>query len=75
MVNELIGEVPNKAELLKKQLPGVGPYTAGAVASIAFNEPVAAVDGNVIRVMSRLRAVGSEVTTKVHSSEIDADNE
>ncbi|MCM1461322.1 MAG: A/G-specific adenine glycosylase [Bacteroides sp.] len=35
-------------------LPGVGEYTAGAIASIAFGEPRAAVDGNVIRVMSRL---------------------
>ncbi len=34
-------------------VPGFGPYTAGAVASIAFGEPVAAVDGNVIRVFSR----------------------
>ncbi len=34
-------------------LSGIGPYTAGAVASICFEEPVAAVDGNVIRVLSR----------------------
>lgn len=38
-------------ELLK--LPGIGPYTAGAIASIAYNERVAAVDGNVIRVYAR----------------------
>ena len=37
-------------------VPGVGPYTAAAVASIAFGEPVAAVDGNVIRVAARLAA-------------------
>ena len=35
-------------------LPGVGPYTAAAVASIAFGEPVACVDGNVVRILSRL---------------------
>jgi A/G-specific adenine glycosylase len=40
-----------------RQIPGVGPYTAAAVASIAFNDPAAAVDGNVIRVLSRLRAL------------------
>jgi A/G-specific adenine glycosylase len=40
----------NFAELIK--LPGIGPYT-GAIASIAFNEPVSAVDGNVLRVISR----------------------
>jgi len=34
-------------------LPGVGPYTAGAVASICFDQPVAAVDGNVLRVITR----------------------
>jgi A/G-specific adenine glycosylase len=44
-----------QAELLK--LPGVGAYTAGAVAAIAFDEPVAAVDGNVERVLARLYAV------------------
>ena len=47
------GEVPGTyAEL--RALPGVGEYTAGAVASIAFGEPVPAVDGNVRRVLSRL---------------------
>lgn len=35
------------------QLPGIGPYTGGAIASIAFNERVSAVDGNVLRVISR----------------------
>ncbi|TBH15916.1 A/G-specific adenine glycosylase [Thermus thermamylovorans] len=43
------------AELLK--LPGLGPYTAAAVASIAFGERVAAVDGNVRRVLSRVFAL------------------
>lgn len=43
-----------KHDLLK--LPGIGPYTASAVASIAFGEKVACVDGNVRRVLSRLRA-------------------
>ena len=37
-------------------LPGIGEYTAGAVMSIAFNKPVPAVDGNVLRVVSRLTA-------------------
>lgn len=36
------------------KLPGIGPYTAAAVCSIQFNEPVAVVDGNVIRVLVRL---------------------
>ena len=41
-----------RAELLK--LPGIGDYTAGAIASICFDEPVAAVDGNVLRVCARV---------------------
>ena len=36
-------------------LPGIGAYTAGAISSIAFSQPVAAVDGNVLRVLARLR--------------------
>ena len=44
---------PKSAEEWKK-LPGVGDYTAGAVASIAFEQPSPAVDGNVIRVLSRV---------------------
>jgi len=43
------------AHILK--LPGIGPYTAGAIASIAFHQPVPAVDGNVLRVFSRLFAL------------------
>lgn len=47
------GTLPRTAEELR-QLPGVGPYTAGAIASIAFNQPAAILDGNVARVLSRL---------------------
>lgn len=46
------GQMPTTAEELRT-LPGVGPYTAAAVASIAFGEPVACVDGNIRRVMAR----------------------
>jgi A/G-specific adenine glycosylase len=45
----------DEAELLR--LPGVGPYTAAAVAAIAFNAPTVAVDGNVERVVARLFAI------------------
>ena len=47
------GALPGSEEELRK-LPGFGPYTAGAVASIAFGQSVPAVDGNVARVLSRL---------------------
>ena len=53
VVRERGGELPETAEELET-LPGIGPYTAGAVASIAFGRPAPAVDGNVRRVLARL---------------------
>lgn len=51
--NELLGAFPNTySEMLK--LKGIGPYTAAAIASFAFNQPHAVVDGNVLRVLSRV---------------------
>ncbi len=50
------GRFPDTADALRK-LPGVGAYTAGAIAAIAFGRAEAAVDGNVERVMTRLFAV------------------
>jgi A/G-specific adenine glycosylase len=44
-----------------RDLPGVGEYTAAAVGSIAFGLPVAAVDGNVLRVVSRMTNDGSDI--------------
>ena len=52
IVNDLGGEFPRSREGLLA-LPGVGEYTAGAVASIAFGLPVPAVDGNVLRLAAR----------------------
>ena len=54
------GVVPKTVSALSK-LPGVGRYTASAVASIAFNEKVGVVDGNVLRVFSRMRTIGAEI--------------
>lgn len=53
VVHEYGGRFPSSFEDLKK-LPGVGDYTAAAIASMAFGEAVAVVDGNVVRVVSRL---------------------
>ncbi len=53
IVEELCGELPNASKALQR-LPGIGPYTAAAIASIAYDEDVAAVDGNIRRVLSRL---------------------
>lgn len=53
IVSEYGGELPSEYEELLK-LPGIGEYTAGAIASMAFGKRAAAVDGNVLRVMARL---------------------
>jgi len=50
---EFGGVIPGTLEHLKK-IPGIGAYTAGAIASIAFGASVPAVDGNVIRVIARI---------------------
>ena len=54
------GELPHTAAALRT-LPGIGDYTAGAIASIACGEPEPAVDGNVLRVLSRLLENGGDV--------------
>ncbi len=46
-----------------RALPGVGDYTAGAICSIAFGQPVPAVDGNVLRVIARVSGDGGDVTS------------
>ena len=61
VVSEHGGAFPRTAAELV-QLPGVGPYTAGAIASIAFGERAPAVDGNVLRVMARLLEDDGNVT-------------
>lgn len=53
LVKDYDSQLPRDVDELQK-LPGIGPYTAGALASIAFNADVPAVDGNVKRVISRL---------------------
>ncbi len=55
------GRLPTTAADLMK-LKGIGRYTAGAIASIAFNEPAPILDGNVIRVFSRLTDLPDDVT-------------
>ncbi|MCM1387492.1 MAG: A/G-specific adenine glycosylase [Bacillus sp. (in: Bacteria)] len=54
IVIEYDGRMPDSYEELIK-LPGIGSYTAGAIASIAFGRPYPAVDGNVLRILARLR--------------------
>ena len=54
------GTIPDTVEELLR-LKGIGSYTAGAIASIAYNRPVPAVDGNVLRVISRVCADDSDI--------------
>lgn len=55
------GRLPNTVPELMK-LPGIGRYTAGAIASIAFDVPAPILDGNVIRVLSRVHDIEEDVT-------------
>jgi A/G-specific adenine glycosylase len=54
------------------KLPGVGPYTAGAIASICFDRPVPAVDGNVLRIISRLAGISDPMDTPAMKKRIAA---
>jgi A/G-specific adenine glycosylase len=56
------GEFPPTYEALLA-LPGIGDYTAAAIASIAFRQPVAVVDGNVFRVLSRLFGIDTAINS------------
>ncbi len=60
IVADFGGELPADVEALRK-ISGIGPYTAGAIASIAFGLRTPAVDGNVIRVVSRVRGIRENV--------------
>ncbi len=62
VVKELNGVFPSDIQMLKK-LPGVGDYTAAAIGSFAYNIPVAVVDGNVYRVLSRFFNVSTAIDT------------
>ncbi|KAG1707986.1 hypothetical protein DVH05_024636 [Phytophthora capsici] len=63
VVENYDGELPSTVDQLLT-IPGIGPYTAGAIASIAFGNREPLVDGNVIRVMARMRAVGADPKNK-----------
>jgi len=62
IVNDYGGCLPDEVETLRK-LPGIGRYTAGAITSIAFGKPAPVLDGNIIRVLSRLLDLEEDVST------------
>ena len=63
------GEFPADYKALRS-LPGIGDYTAGAIASIAFDLPEAAVDGNVMRLHARLTANATEVQNPAYRKSV-----
>lgn len=72
IMEEYGGKMPEQYEELLK-LPGIGSYTAGAVSSIAFGHPVPAVDGNVLRVISRVTASREDILKGIHKK-VDGDS-
>lgn len=65
------GLFPNQYEDILT-LPGIGPYTAGAIASICFNRPYAAVDGNVLRIITRMTENDAPIDRMQTKTEIAA---
>ena len=72
IMEEYHGRMPDTWEELQK-LPGIGSYTAGAIASIAFNRAVPAVDGNVLRILSRLRKDGEFITSQAVKKRVETE--
>ncbi len=70
IVKEHEGKMPSEYESLL-ELPGIGSYTAGAIASIAYGKAVPAVDGNVLRVLSRLRMDGEDILSKKTKTRVE----
>jgi len=71
VMSEFGGTLPRDPDALRK-ISGIGPYTAGAIASIAYDVPVPAVDGNVIRVLSRLYGVRQDATLPENHRRLEA---
>ncbi|MBO5999216.1 MAG: A/G-specific adenine glycosylase [Lachnospiraceae bacterium] len=63
VMEEYGGKIPDNAAELRK-IKGIGDYTAGAVASIAFGEKCAAIDGNLLRIFARLTAYTENIRTQ-----------
>ena len=66
-----VGAFPREYEQIRA-LPGIGDYTAGAICSICFDMPRAAVDGNVLRVISRLTEDATPIDLNAHKKAVTA---
>jgi A/G-specific adenine glycosylase len=71
IVNTLRGDFPKESKMLRK-LPGIGPYTAAAIASFGFDEAIPVIDGNVLRVVSRWRGLFLAVDTTLGYKAVEA---
>jgi A/G-specific adenine glycosylase len=69
IVNNRKGKFPQKPEELL-QLKGIGPYTANAIAAFAFGAPAVALDGNVLRIISRFHADSTPIDKKNYYQQI-----
>jgi A/G-specific adenine glycosylase len=74
IVNQYHGVFPNTHEEIMK-LPGIGRYTAGAIMSIAYNKPYSALDGNVIRVLSRYLGLHDDYRIEKNRKALDHKNQ
>lgn len=72
ILKEHDGDLPSSIEILLT-LPGIGPYTAGAIASIAYQVPVPAIDGNVYRVTKRIAGSFDDITKLSVKKELEKD--
>jgi A/G-specific adenine glycosylase len=72
IMTEYDGKMPADYDALQK-LPGIGSYTAGAIASIAFSIPEPAVDGNVLRVLKRVAGSFDDITKEKVKRELEQD--
>lgn len=70
IVTEFGGKFPTTVEQIRS-LKGIGPYTAGAISSIAFEIPETAIDGNVMRVVSRLFCIEADIAKASSRNEFD----
>lgn len=69
VVERHAGKMPGKPDAIRA-LPGIGPYTAGAVAAFAFDRPVPVVDANIARVLARLFDIRKQIDTAPGRKEI-----
>ena len=70
IVDERGGRIPTSAKALEA-LPGIGPYTAGAVASMAFGQRVPVIDGNATRALARLYTIREDVSQGPGRARVD----